>query len=175
MHEKRSLLPDSCLSVARGLGHSKDSHFPLPKLWTLPPSFQVINIHKKGGGGDSNRLNIGPLKNISMPIQWITKCSQFGISIHDRRMKTHFPGTVTLRYNAVVGRHLLRPPYKRGALWDPIDLFDIVIPRQRYTTFNFNQAWSWTCVTIHFGTYSPHTRVYIISNCVESNKWTKIR
>ena len=24
--------------------------------------------------------------------------------------------TVTLRYNAVVGRHLLQPPYKRGAL-----------------------------------------------------------
>ena len=40
--------------------------------------------------------------------------------------------TVTPRYNAVVGRHLLRPPYKRGALRDPVDLFDIVIPRQRY-------------------------------------------
>ena len=40
--------------------------------------------------------------------------------------------TVPPRYNAVVGRHLLRPPYKRGALWDPVDLFDIVIPRQRY-------------------------------------------
>ena len=38
--------------------------------------------------------------------------------------------TVTPRYNAVVGRHLLRPPYKRGALWDPVDLFDIIIPRQ---------------------------------------------
>ena len=32
------------------------------------------------------------------------------------------------RYNAVAGRHLLRPPYKRGTLWDPVDLFDIVIP-----------------------------------------------
>ena len=39
--------------------------------------------------------------------------------------------TVMLRYNAVVGRHLLGPPYKRGALWDPVDLFDIIIPRQR--------------------------------------------
>ena len=38
--------------------------------------------------------------------------------------------TVTPRYNAVVGRHLLGPPYKRGALWDPVDLFDIIIPRQ---------------------------------------------
>ena len=34
--------------------------------------------------------------------------------------------TVTPRYNTVVGRHLLRPPYKRGALWDPVDLFDII-------------------------------------------------
>ena len=40
--------------------------------------------------------------------------------------------TVLPRYNAVVGRHLLRPRYKRGALWDPVDLFEIVIPRQRY-------------------------------------------
>ena len=24
----------------------------------------------------------------------------------------------------------MRPPYKRGALWDPADLFDIIIPRQ---------------------------------------------
>ena len=38
--------------------------------------------------------------------------------------------TVTPRYNGVVGRHLLRPPYKRGTLWDPVDLFDIIIPRQ---------------------------------------------
>ena len=38
--------------------------------------------------------------------------------------------TVTLRYNAVVRRHLLGPPYKRGALWDPVDLFDIIIPRR---------------------------------------------
>ena len=38
--------------------------------------------------------------------------------------------TVTPRYNAVVGSHLLGPPYKRGALWDPVDLFDIIIPRQ---------------------------------------------
>ena len=40
--------------------------------------------------------------------------------------------TVMLRYNAVARRHLSRPPYKRGALWDPVDLLDIVIPRQRY-------------------------------------------
>ena len=41
-----------------------------------------------------------------------------------------YQATVTPRYNAVVGRHLLGPPYKRGALWDPVDLFDIIIPRQ---------------------------------------------
>ena len=35
-----------------------------------------------------------------------------------------FQYTVMPRYNAVVGRHLLGPPYKRGALWDPVDLFD---------------------------------------------------
>ena len=38
----------------------------------------------------------------------------------------NYVGTVTLRYNAVVGRHLLGPPHKRGALWDPVDLFDII-------------------------------------------------
>ena len=38
-------------------------------------------------------------------------------------------GTVTPRYNAIIGRHLLGPPYKRGALWDPVDLFYIVIPK----------------------------------------------
>ena len=38
--------------------------------------------------------------------------------------------TVTPRYNAVVGKHLLGAPYKRGTLWDPVDLFDIIIPRQ---------------------------------------------
>ena len=27
--------------------------------------------------------------------------------------------TVPPLYNTVVGRHLLRPPYKRGALWEP--------------------------------------------------------
>ena len=32
------------------------------------------------------------------------------------------PNTVTPLYNDVVGRHLLRPPYKRGALCDPVDL-----------------------------------------------------
>ena len=42
--------------------------------------------------------------------------------------------TVTPRYNVVVGRHRLRPPYKGGALWDPVDLFDIVIPRQNQGT-----------------------------------------
>ena len=41
-----------------------------------------------------------------------------------------YQATVTPRYNTVVGRHLLGPPYKRGALWDPVDLFDIIIPRQ---------------------------------------------
>ena len=40
-----------------------------------------------------------------------------------------FQDTVTPRCNVDVGRHLLGPPYRRGALWDPVDLFDIVIPR----------------------------------------------
>ena len=39
---------------------------------------------------------------------------------------THSLFTVTPRYNAVVGRHLLGPHYKRGTLWDPVDLFDNV-------------------------------------------------
>ena len=39
---------------------------------------------------DSNRLSIGLLTNIAMPIRWITMSSQFRISIHIRRMKTHF-------------------------------------------------------------------------------------
>ena len=47
-------------------------------------------------------------------------------------MCVHIQCTVTPRYNAVVGRHLLGPPYKRGTLLDPVDLFDIAIPRQRY-------------------------------------------
>ena len=42
---------------------------------------------------DSNRLSIGPLKNITMPIRWITKSIQpiphFNW-IHVRRMKTRF-------------------------------------------------------------------------------------
>ena len=37
--------------------------------------------------------------------------------------------TVTPRYNAGIGRHLLGPPYKRGAPWDLVDLYDIVILR----------------------------------------------
>ena len=32
----------------------------------------------------------------------------------------------------------MRPPYKRGTLWDPVDLFDIVIPRQRHLVPNVN-------------------------------------
>ena len=48
--------------------------------------------------------------------------------------------TVMPRYNAVVWRHLLGPPYKRGALWDPVDLFDIVVPRQRSGTQPTSQA-----------------------------------
>ena len=41
---------------------------------------------------------------------------------------------ITCYNNSVVGRHLLGPPYKRGALWDLVDLFDIVIPRQNQGT-----------------------------------------
>ena len=47
-----------------------------------------------------------------------------------------FPSTVTLRYNAVVGGHLLGPPYKRGALWDPVDLFDIIIQGKGQAKFS---------------------------------------
>ena len=48
--------------------------------------------------------------------------------------------TVTLRDNAVVGSHLLGPPYRRGALWDPVDLFDIVIPRLPAPRYPKSQA-----------------------------------
>ena len=51
--------------------------------------------------------------------------------IHYNGALNRYVHTVTPRYNAVVGRHLLGPPYKRGALRDPVDLFDIIIPRQR--------------------------------------------
>ena len=57
--------------------------------------------------------------------------------------------TVTPRYNAVVGRHLLGPHYKRGTLWDPVDLFDIIIPRQGKGQAKFPKAWSWTWTWIN--------------------------
>ena len=65
--------------------------------------------------------------------QWIDKVHEGKYTIPCRccLWQIHQLYTVTLRYNAVVGRHLLGPPYKRGALWDPVDLFDIIIPRQR--------------------------------------------
>ena len=47
--------------------------------------------------------------------------------------------TVTLRYNSVIGRHFFRPPYKQGALWDPVDLFDIVTPKAKRCPTS--QAW----------------------------------
>ena len=61
----------------------------------------------------------------------------FRLHIHDHVTNNKLY-TVLPRYNTVVGRHLLRPPYKRGALWDPVDLFEIVIPRQRYPVPNVN-------------------------------------
>ena len=92
MQEKRSLLPDSCLSDARGPRRSNGSHFsPSEIMNASSPSFQVINSSVEWRRKrDSNRLNIGPLKNIEMPIRWITKSRQFRISIHVRRTKTHF-------------------------------------------------------------------------------------
>ena len=82
--------------------------------------------------------------------------------------------TVTLRYNAVVGRHLLGPPYKRGTLWDPVDLFDIIIPWQSKGQAKLN-------VCKHKPFISEHTIPMLswlnicIDNHVETNKWTKTR
>ena len=50
-------------------------------------------------------------------------------SVHRGSLLTLLSITVTPRYNTVIGMHLLGPPYKRGALWDLVDLIDIVIPR----------------------------------------------
>ena len=94
--------------------------------------------------------------------------------------------TVTPRYNAVVGRHLLEPPYKRGAICDPVDLFDIIIPRQRtrYPTNIPGQVakalkLKLSCVTINHSfrnIQSPCSRgLMYIANREETNKWTKPR
>ena len=53
--------------------------------------------------------------------------------------------TVTPRYNAVVGRHLLGPPYTRGTLWDPVDWFDIVIPRAQAKDQGTQRPKAWSC------------------------------
>ena len=91
--------------------------------------------------------------------------------------------TVTLRYNAVVGRHLLRPPYKRGALWDPVDLFDTIIPRRSKGRPSCQGLKLNLCN--HKPFISEHTvptvpmlawlNIYYIANRVETNKWTKTR
>ena len=90
--KKRSLLPDSCLSAACGPRRSKNSRFS--SCQTMNASYKFSNhqcsSEERRMRRDSNRLRIRPLKNIEMPIRWITKSSQFRISIHVRRMKTHF-------------------------------------------------------------------------------------
>ena len=65
-----------------------------------------------------------------------------------------YGSTVMPRYNAVVERHVLGPPYKRDVLWHTVDLFDIVIPRHPTSQA---KAWSWTCMCNH--SYSAHARV----------------
>ena len=47
-------------------------------------------IRRKEEEETLNILSIGALKNIAMPIPWITKSRQFRISLNVRRMKTHF-------------------------------------------------------------------------------------
>ena len=78
----------------------------------------------------------------------------------------------------------MEPPYKRGALWDPVDLFDIIIPRQskgqaKFKLPRLEQVEVVTCVTINhsfLNIQSPCSRGLIyIDNRVETNKWTKTR
>ena len=82
-----------------------------------------------------------------IPVEWV-HCYDISDCLHylsSKRLQHMSPNlkpkdvywyhcTVMPRYNAVVGRQLLGPPYKRGALWDPVDLFNIVIPRQSQGT-----------------------------------------
>ena len=70
----------------------KDSRFSPAQIMNASykcPSHQCSS-HERRMKRDSSRLNIRPLKNIAMPIRWITKSSQFRISIQVRSMKTHF-------------------------------------------------------------------------------------
>ena len=97
-------------------------------------------------------------------VQWTLRlsnmcnCNNFILKLFNSQQKrwVQLFYTVTLRYNAVAGRHLLRPPYKWGALWDPVDLFDIIIPRQskgqghRPLPPSSPKAWSWTWINHSF-------------------------
>ena len=89
MHVKRSLLPDSSLSAACGPRRSNDSHFFPSQIMTASSKFpsQQCSSEERMRRRDSNRLSIWPWNNITMPIRWITKSSQFWISNHVRRMK----------------------------------------------------------------------------------------
>ena len=88
--------------------------------------------------------------------------------------------TVTLRYNAVVGRHLLGPHYKRGALWDPVDLFDIIIPSQGEAKDRPSCQGLKLNLCNHKPFISEHTvptvpmlawlNIYYIANRIETNK-----
>ena len=73
--EKRSLLPDSCLSAACGLRRSKDSRLSTRQIMNASYKFpnHQCSSEERRMRRDSNRLRIRPLKNIEMPIRWITK------------------------------------------------------------------------------------------------------
>ena len=49
-----SLLPDSCMSAARGPMRSKDSHFSPSQIMNASSNSQVINVHQnKEGRGET--------------------------------------------------------------------------------------------------------------------------
>ena len=78
MHKKRSLLPDTCLSAARGPRRPKDSHFSPSQIMNASSKFprHQCSSEERRRSRDSNRLSIGPLKNIAMPIRCIRKSSK---------------------------------------------------------------------------------------------------
>ena len=89
---EHSLLPDSCFSAACGPRRSKDSRFSHSQSMNASYICQShqCSSEERRMRRDSNTLSIRPLKNIAMPIRWISQSSQFRISIHVRRMKTRF-------------------------------------------------------------------------------------
>ena len=90
---ERSFLPHSCLSAARGPRRSEDYNVSPSQIMNASSKFlsdQCSPEERRRRRRDSNILSIGALMNMAMPIRWITKSSQFRISIHVRRMKTNF-------------------------------------------------------------------------------------